>query len=72
MAIWYNVWPFGIVWVICYIFSQFGMFGPRKNLTTLEWIPPEYRVTAFKKIHPPDAGKVQEFHSYKHMSPGNR
>jgi hypothetical protein len=30
MAIWYNVWPFGIVWVIRYIFSQFGMFGPRK------------------------------------------
>jgi hypothetical protein len=30
-AIWYNLWPFGIVYchVLVY-FSKFGMFGPRK------------------------------------------
>jgi hypothetical protein len=28
MAIWYNLWPFGIA--ICIIFPNFGMFGPRK------------------------------------------
>jgi hypothetical protein len=27
MAIWYNLWP---LVVICYIFPDFGMFGPRK------------------------------------------
>jgi hypothetical protein len=37
MTIWNILWPFGIIYgrlvlvvVICYIFSQFGMFGPRK------------------------------------------
>jgi hypothetical protein len=37
MTIWSILWPFGIIYVrlvlfadICYIFSQFGMFGPRK------------------------------------------
>jgi hypothetical protein len=37
MTIWNILWPFGIIYgrlvefvVICYIFPQFGMFGPRK------------------------------------------
>jgi hypothetical protein len=30
MAIWYNLWPFGIVYGHLLYFSQFGMFGPRK------------------------------------------
>jgi hypothetical protein len=30
MAIWYNLWPFGIVCGNLLYFSQFGMFGPRK------------------------------------------
>jgi hypothetical protein len=30
MAIWYNLWPFGIVCGHLLHFSQFGMFGPRK------------------------------------------
>jgi hypothetical protein len=29
-AIWYNLWPFGIVGGHLLYFSQFGMFGPRK------------------------------------------
>jgi hypothetical protein len=29
-AIWYNVWPFGIVCGHLVYFSRFGMFGPRK------------------------------------------
>jgi hypothetical protein len=30
MAIWYNLWPFGIVCDNLVYFTQFGMFGPRK------------------------------------------
>jgi hypothetical protein len=30
MAIWYNVWPFGIACGHLLYFSRFGMFGPRK------------------------------------------
>jgi hypothetical protein len=30
-AIWYNVWPFGIVCGNLVYFSRFGMFGPRKS-----------------------------------------
>jgi hypothetical protein len=30
MAIWHNLWPFGIVSGHLLYFSQFGMFGPRK------------------------------------------
>jgi hypothetical protein len=30
MAIWYNLWLFGIVCGHLLYFSQFGMFGPRK------------------------------------------
>jgi hypothetical protein len=30
MAIWYNLWPFGIVCGHLLYFPQFGMFGPRK------------------------------------------
>jgi hypothetical protein len=30
MAIWHNVWQFGIVCGRLVYFSQFGMFGPRK------------------------------------------
>jgi hypothetical protein len=30
MAIWYNLWPSGIVCGRLLHFSQFGMFGPRK------------------------------------------
>jgi hypothetical protein len=30
MAIWYNLWPFGIVCGHLVYFSHFGMFGPRK------------------------------------------
>jgi hypothetical protein len=30
MAIWYNLWPFGIVCGHLLNFSQFGMFGPRE------------------------------------------
>jgi hypothetical protein len=30
MAIWYNLWPFGIVCGHLLYFSQFGMFGPKK------------------------------------------
>jgi hypothetical protein len=30
MAIWYNLWPFGIVCGHLLFFSQFGMFGPRE------------------------------------------
>jgi hypothetical protein len=29
-AIWYNLWPFGIVCGNLVYFSHFGMFGPRK------------------------------------------
>jgi hypothetical protein len=29
MAIWYNVWPFGVVGGPLVYFSRFGMFGPR-------------------------------------------
>jgi hypothetical protein len=29
-AIWYNLWPFGIVCVHLVHFFQFGMLGPRK------------------------------------------
>jgi hypothetical protein len=29
-AIFYNLWPFGIVCGHLVYFSQFGMFGPRK------------------------------------------
>jgi hypothetical protein len=29
-AIWYNLWPFGIVIGHLLYFSRFGMFGPRK------------------------------------------
>jgi hypothetical protein len=29
-AIWYNLWPFGIVCGHLVYFSLFGMFGPRK------------------------------------------
>jgi hypothetical protein len=34
-AIWYNLRQFGIVCGHLVYFSQFGVFGPRKNLTTL-------------------------------------
>jgi hypothetical protein len=30
MAIWYNLWPFGIVCGHLAYFSKFGMFRPRK------------------------------------------
>jgi hypothetical protein len=30
IAIWYNLWPFGIVCGHWLYFSQFGKFGPRK------------------------------------------
>jgi hypothetical protein len=30
VAIWHNLWPFGIVSGYWLYFSQFGMFGPRK------------------------------------------
>jgi hypothetical protein len=30
MAIWYHLWPFGIVCGYLVYFSHFGMFGPRK------------------------------------------
>jgi hypothetical protein len=30
MAIWYTLWPFGIVCGHLLYFSRFGMFGPRK------------------------------------------
>jgi hypothetical protein len=30
MAIWYNLWPFGIVYGHLLHFSRFGMFGTRK------------------------------------------
>jgi hypothetical protein len=30
MSIWYNLWPFGVVCGHLLIFSQFGMFEPRK------------------------------------------
>jgi hypothetical protein len=33
-AIWYILWPFGIVCGHLIYFSQFGMFEPRKNLAT--------------------------------------
>jgi hypothetical protein len=29
-AVWYNLWPFGIVCGHLEYFSYFGMFGPRK------------------------------------------
>jgi hypothetical protein len=29
-AIWYNLWPFGIICGHLVYFSRFGMFGPRK------------------------------------------
>jgi hypothetical protein len=29
-AIWYNSWPFGIVFGYLVLFFRFGMFGPRK------------------------------------------
>jgi hypothetical protein len=29
-ALWYNVWPLGIVFGHLVYFSRFGMFGPRK------------------------------------------
>jgi hypothetical protein len=29
-AIWYTLWPFGIVFGHFVYFSHFGMFGPRK------------------------------------------
>jgi outer membrane murein-binding lipoprotein Lpp len=35
MAVWYNLWPVGIVCGHLVCFSQFGMFGSRKNLATL-------------------------------------
>jgi hypothetical protein len=35
MAVWYNLWPVGIVCGNLVCFSQFGMFGSRKNLATL-------------------------------------
>jgi hypothetical protein len=28
MAIWYNLWPFGIIGGHLLYFSRFGMFGP--------------------------------------------
>jgi hypothetical protein len=34
-AIWYNLWPFGIVCGHLVYVSHSGMFGPRKNLATL-------------------------------------
>jgi hypothetical protein len=30
MAIWYNLWPFGVVCGHLLYFSQFGIFGSRK------------------------------------------
>jgi hypothetical protein len=29
-AIWYYLWPFGIIWGYLVYFSRFGMFGPRR------------------------------------------
>jgi hypothetical protein len=40
MAIWHNVWQFGIVCGHWVYFSHFGMFGPRQiwqPWTLLEW-----------------------------------
>jgi hypothetical protein len=34
-VIWYNVWPFNNVVVICYIFPRFGILYQKKNLATL-------------------------------------
>jgi hypothetical protein len=45
MAIWYNLWPFGIVCRHLVHFSQFGVFGPRnmwqpcRALVTFEIFP---------------------------------
>jgi hypothetical protein len=36
-AIWYNLWPFGLVCDHLVYFPQFGMFGPRKILQP--WSP---------------------------------
>jgi hypothetical protein len=33
-AIWYNLWPFGIVCAHFEYFSQFGMIGPKKSGNT--------------------------------------
>jgi hypothetical protein len=41
MAIWYNLWPFGIVCGHLLYFSRFGMFGSRKI-----WQP--WKENAFK------------------------
>jgi hypothetical protein len=48
MAVWYNIWPFGILCGHLVYFSQFGMFGPRKI-----WQP----FSGLKKI---SAGKLNQ------------
>jgi hypothetical protein len=35
MAFWYSLWSFGIVYGHFVYFLRFGMFGTKKNLTTL-------------------------------------
>jgi hypothetical protein len=44
MAIWYNLWPFGIVCGHLLYFSRSGMFGPRKIWQT--WAPPSLTLSA--------------------------
>jgi hypothetical protein len=65
MAIWYNVWPFGIVCDHLLHFSQFGMFGPRKirqpcfRVTSIfRKFRREYKFLAYQKtffFHPSSA-----------------
>jgi hypothetical protein len=47
IAIWYNVWPFGVLCGPLVYFSRFGMFGPRK-ITTSQQILKSCLRTALK------------------------
>jgi hypothetical protein len=43
MAIWYHLWPFGVLRGNLLYFSQFGMFGPRKIWQP--WLAPQPSAT---------------------------
>jgi hypothetical protein len=50
-AIWYNLWPFGIVCGHLFYISQFGMFGPRKIWQL--WPGVDFKKPPYKKTFRP-------------------
>jgi hypothetical protein len=55
-AIWYNLWPFGVVCVHLVYFSRFDMFGPRKIWQP--WLVSLARLKLFLEVNQPGLFKL--------------